>query len=183
MLVGIIDARGHRCQKDVSIVVNSGASCDVFSNLVWNQIWLILPATETFSGGDGTVNSSGTCTADDSATVSNGNYTGNGTYNGPAANCNLHIVASGTAGVDPGASHFNVDIYFGGVLVAHAYISIDITIFLGPGTYDIPFIMPDTGGVDMAVEVDVMWGSGLTEVAGTGPVSLAGSFNLTSICS
>jgi hypothetical protein len=182
-MVKFTDAEGGTCQQDMSITIAPIVSgCSVFSNLVWTQNLLIAPATEVFSGGDGTVSSSGTCTNDDSAIIGHGSYIGNGTYNGPASNCNLHIVASGTAGVDPGASYLNVEIYFDGASVAHAYIYIDVTIFLGPGTYDIPFSMPDTGGVDVAVEVDVEWRSGLTEVAGTGPVSLDGSFHLTSVC-
>jgi hypothetical protein len=183
MLVGIIDAKGHKCQKDVSIVVNSGVSCDVFSNLVWTENYQVGTSTGLFTGPSWSATSSGTCTADDSGAFGGGSYTGLGTYNGPASNCNLHVTAIGTAGVDPGASYFNVDIYFGGLLVGHAYISIDVTIFLGPGTYDIPFNMPDTGGVDVAVEVDVIWGSGLHEVAGTGSVSMVGSAEVTSVCS
>ena len=183
MLVGITDAKGHKCQKDVSIVVNSGVSCDVFSNLVWTENYQVGTSTGLFTGPSWSATSSGTCTADDSGDFGGEWHTANGTYNGPAANCNLHITASGTAGIDPGASFINVNIYFDGVEVSHAYINIDQTIFLGPGTYDIPFSIPDTGGIDKSVKIEVEWGSGLHEVAGTGSVSMIASAEVTSVCS
>ena len=179
--IAITDAEGAVCVQTVSMAVVAG--CDVFSNLVWSEIFTTGNAAGLFTGPSWSLVSSGTCTNDDSALISDGHYQAVGTYNGPAANCNLHLTGFGGGPIGlGGASHHDVTITFDGSTIISNGIEIEPTFFLGPGAYDLPFNIPDTGGISKSVVIDVYWGSGLIEVAETGGTNMLGGGQVTSAC-
>jgi hypothetical protein len=84
------------------------------------------------------------------------------TYNGPAANCNLHLVLAKIGALSPGAAPaVSVSIVDSTctVLSSPLNLVLDPAVYYN-GTFDFPFTIPDTGGSPITLFVEVQCGAG-----------------------
>jgi hypothetical protein len=140
------------CGKAFSLTVTVATDCPDWSALVWGPPTIFTEGSGAgalvFAGGDTVImNCQSPLTgANEDASV---DVDGTVTYNGPGCNCNLHIqlVFNGNPGVgDVGANVLITSDETGFIFLVDAAA-------LGNGTFDVPFTIPDTVGIDFHLHV------------------------------
>jgi hypothetical protein len=151
--VTITDAEGGICTKEMAIAID--ANCPDWANdLVW-------PVTIYSVAGNGIASLTPDNAAGDTfvATLSAGKTPANGAnawaiyafltgFSGSACNCNLHFTITKLGSIA------------GSLAIAHnksggfATISTTNWILFANGTYDIPFAVPDSGGVPYDIRIE-----------------------------
>lgn len=149
VLVNITDAGGRVCTQGFTLAV-TGAACVNWANLLWG-----VPFIGTFGAGTASFSPNSVASASfdgivdapvtffpnpDQAVYQN---LASVVYNGPACNCNLHLV---TTTIGP------VGNLCANIIVGGGILSVDLN-NVAAGTYDYPFTIPDTGGVPATINI------------------------------
>jgi len=169
------DATGALTKKSCSIAIAAAPSTPPdWSQLLWGAPVIVDTASFTPSSA-----MSDAFTADISfpAFDSTPDVTNTATlqYNGPAVNCNLHVVAVVNAGIAGASIRVRVNDWNVNTLLIERYG--DTVPWHPSGTYDIPFVIPDTGGVSRQIDIWVH-GDYLNLFANPGEgVNVAGTFS------
>lgn len=152
--ISVSDNFGHTCSQQfiMDVVV---AACPDWATTLWPVpiisvggfgAAVFVPNSAPGATFTGSVIAPDTTTDSASLTVQYGTITG---YNGPACNCNLHIVISFKAG-SPVAG---VNITYGPMSIPA--LSLPNLGLLADGSYDYPFSLPAAGGTPYDIHVEV----------------------------
>lgn len=147
--VTVTDSLGEICTKDFTLDINEG-TCPDWTTLAWGVPTITLVGS---GAGSFTPNSASADNFNANASAPNGSVdsafvqnTGSLTFNGGACSCNLHIVVAFISGLQGNL--------LGTVTIAEIGFSKNFNV-LGAGTFDFPFIFPDTGGVPLTINAQV----------------------------
>lgn len=147
--VTVTDSLGEICTKDFTLDINEGA-CPNWATLAWGvpTITLVGAGSGAFvpssaAADNFNANAQAPNGSVDSSLVQN---TGTLTFNGGPCACNLHIVVAFIAGLQANL--------LGTVAIPEIGFSANFNV-LGAGTFDLPFIFPDTGGVPLTINATV----------------------------
>lgn len=178
--VAITDATGFVCNQSVTL---SSIKCGPdWTTISWAvQIFNDAP-TSTFSGDHFSVAASGVSSVG-AGSPSNAVATGTINYKGPAFNGNFHLVMAGNTVGNFSDTTVGASMQAPGLVLNTAASNLPTILFPnGPGTYDVPFTVPDTGGATVLITITISWQAGVPFAGFGGPVSMTGSGKFTSVC-